>query len=588
MTSPKLRVNQIYDYKYFYALDKHDSDVVRLSGFFSLISLIFLIIGYIKFFGISLLVGTLFAPVFILIVAYLFIQGCLLLQYSGFDVKKHQARVEKYREFAASNNFYPNVAVLIPVAGEDKTIVANTLDAALSIYYPHSRVYILDDSQKADYADLARSSGSGYIRRPDVGRFQKSGNLNFALSTLSGYDYFLILDADFKARPEIINELLPYAGKDVGIVQSPQHFPMHQGVYNRSMVEYGSAYIQQDFYRIVQVARDKFGASICVGTNALYNVEALKKVGGFEGVGAHRGWGHSEDINTGLKIIHEQNSEGKRYKIKYIPIQLAEGYCPDNHHSFYKQQNRWCTGSIQLLLNRKTTFSSTLTLPQRIIYGSNALYYYYSMALVATPLYLLVLMLLNKQSSWRYTLFFLPILVTTYLIIPFLLRKKRRPFALSFVVLSNTYTFIQALLLLIQRKPLNWEATGSLQNRHSTHFTQFKLIVVLVYMLIYLPTFGVVLINDKSVFGPLMFLIGTFLFTFIAHIIFLYYILIGNSHSSHRLADRKFYAAIAISAATIFVSYIGIDYHSTYQVEFNKGSIVKIKKLNMDNLVSIK
>src|SRR5258708_2487014 len=112
--------------------------------------------------------------------------------------------------------------------------------------------------------------------------------MNHAIKLIKGYDYILVLDADFQARSEILRELVPYTGSDVGIVQSPQHFPLDKIAHARSKIEYGAAYIQQDFYRITQVARNRFGAAICVGTSALYSVEALKRVGGYEGVGQPR------------------------------------------------------------------------------------------------------------------------------------------------------------------------------------------------------------------------------------------------------------------------------------------------------------
>lgn len=396
------RVKKTTNSKYFYALDGRDSRTVRFTAFLGLVSLGFLVAGYLNFVRISLWVGALFGPLFLLIVLYYLIQYGLLVQYPGFDIDQHRKKVAWFKRrmrFAGT----PAIAVLIPAAGEDVEIVQQTLQSAQSIDYPSYKVFMLDDSKDGIYAEVCSELGVGYVRRPNIGQHQKSGNLNYALHTLEGYDWMLVLDADFKARPEILYEMTPYATDDVSIVQTPQHFPLTNEVYKRSKIEYGAGLIQQDFYRLLQVARNKFGAAICVGTNALYNAEALKKVGGFEGVNAKRGWGHSEDVYTGLKTIHAVNAAGKRYRIEYLPVQLAEGFCPDKHHSFYKQQNRWCTGSVQLLFTRKTLFSPTHSLAQRIIYASNGLYYYYTMAMLATPLYLLVLTLFDRQSSWRYT-----------------------------------------------------------------------------------------------------------------------------------------------------------------------------------------
>ena len=581
------RVKKIDNPKYFYALDKHDAYVVQFTGLVGLISLSFLIAGYLNFLRISIWVAVSFAPLFILIVLYYLVQYWLLVQYPGFDAEQHKRKVAWYKQRAGYSGGYPRIAVLIPAAGEDVTVVRNTLVAAKAIDYPSFDVYMVDDSKEAIYMDMAKELGCKYLRRTNIGHMQKSGNLNYALQTLEGYVWFLVLDADFRARPEILREMVPYAADDVSIVQTPQHFPLTKEVHKRSKIEYGAAIIQQDFYRILQVARNKFGAAICVGTNALYNVEALKKVGGFEGVNSKRGWGHSEDVHTGLKTIHERNAVGKRYRIEYLPVQLAEGYCPDRHHSFYKQQNRWCTGSIQLLFTRKTLFSSMHTLPQRIIYASNGLYYYYTIVMLATPFYLLVLTLLHQTGAWRYTVLFLPSLVTNLAITPFLLRSQRKPLTVGLVVLSNAYTFLHAVILLICRRPLGWVATGAQGGARSTHFTQFKLLATFIFAFVYIPTFGAVILDDKLQLGPTMFITAMFLLAFALHVCFLHYILIVNGDKARRLADRKFYAALAIGMAIIAVAGLGVFYHGKYVVEFSKNSVVQFEQIKPTTNTSV-
>lgn len=571
-----VRISKKPNSKYFYMLDRYDSQPVRLVGVLGLVSLSFSLVGFINFLRISPEVCALFAPIVVIVTLYQLANNILMAQYPGFDIRKHYRLITAYRQRTPN---LPKVAVFIPAAGEDVQIVRATVKAAMKIVYAPYAVFILDDSQEALYRDIAASLGCEYLRRDDVGNNKKAGNMNYALQCLDGFQQVLVLDADFKPRPEILNELLPYSGEDIGIVQSPQHFPLTDNVHRRSKIEYGAAYIQQDFYRITQVARDKFNAAICVGTNALYNVEAIRQVGGWEGVGTPKGWAHSEDVYTGLKILHTTNAEGERYKIKYIPVQLAEGFCPDNHYSFYKQQNRWCTGSIQLLFSCKTLFSRKLSLSQRLIYGSNSLYYYYTIALLISPLYLLVITLLNTTIEWKYTFFFLPSLLTNLCIGPILLRKQYRPIATTLVILSNAYTFLQALYLLIRHNPLGWEASGVKQNGRSLHFTKFKLTAYLTVMLLYVPTFGAIFLNNKLTFGPSILLVAAFLVSFATQLGFLYYILIGGIIDRKRLyTDRKFFAAIFMTATIVVVGVLGFRYHKSYHVTFGKHDVIKLVK----------
>ncbi|HUB93598.1 MAG TPA: glycosyltransferase [Verrucomicrobiae bacterium] len=560
------RVRKIRDEKYFYALNAHDSRLVRMLGLLGVASTLFVVLGYYQFLHISPYLAAFFSPVLIIITLYYLIQYALLVFYPGFDLSRHKQKVADFWHIAQKTGRAPRVAVFIPAAGESVEVVEGTLRAATNIEYSNFHVFVLDDSKEAIYKTLATDLHVGYIRRENVGEGKKAGNMNHALGQIRGYDYILVLDADFQARPEILHELVPYAGDDVGIVQSPQHFPLDNDAHRRSKIEYGAAYIQQDFYRITQVARNRFGAAICVGTSALYNIQALKRVGGYEGVGQPRGWAHSEDVHTGLKMLNFYNPADKRYRIVYVPIQLAKGSCPDTHHSFYKQQNRWATGSMQLMLSGKTLFSSRLSLPQRFIYGSNSLYYFYTMTVLLSPVYLLALALSDHPSSWAFTLYFIPSLIFKHVIEPYVLRKQRAPLATSLVVLSNAYTFLQALILLIIRRPLGWEATGTKGTKKSAHFTYFKLVATIAFVLLYIVTLGVLIMNDRFQLGPSMFIVCLFLVAFLSHVSFLFYTLIIGGNTSKRWADRKLYAMVMLVIVIIAVVGVSSMYRSKYDI----------------------
>lgn len=578
-----LRIKKNRQEKYFYALDSHDSRLVRLLGVLGITSLFFVILGYYQFLHISPLLAALFTPALLIISLYYFVQYLLLAMYPGFDLQRHKQKVTDYWHRAEQADSAPRVAVFIPAAGESVAIVEGTVKAATKIDYPNYRVFVLDDSKEAIYKSLTSGLAVGYIRRPNVGVGKKAGNMNYALARLRGYDQILVLDADFQARPEILRELVPYTGDDVGIVQSPQHFPLDQEAHSRSKIEYGAAYIQQDFYRITQVARNKFGAAICVGTSALYNLEALKRVGGYEGVGQPRGWAHSEDVHTGLKMLNYYNAADKRYKLRYVPIQLAKGSCPDTHHSFYKQQNRWATGSMQLMLSGKTLFSSRLSIPQRLIYGSNSLYYFYTMTVLLSPLYLLALALSDHPSSWAFTLYFIPSLIFKYLLEPYVLRKQRAPLATSLVVLSNAYTFLQALVLLLIRRPLGWEATGTKSSKKSSHFTWFKLTAATAFVVLYILTLGVLIMNDRFQIGPSMFIVCLFLIAFLSHLTFLFYTLIIGSEKRHLWTDRKLYIMMLLFVISISVVGLSSMYRARYDIALTGDHVSLIKQRPYDN-----
>lgn len=560
-----LRIKKATSEKYFYSLGGRDASRVKLVGLLGIISTLFIIFGYWQFIHISFYIAIAFSPVILVILLYHLSQFGVLLFYPGFDADRHK---QKVHDFWQQENYLPKVAVFIPAAGEDVQVVEKTIQDATKIDYPYYKVFVLDDTQDERYRKLAEDTGIYYVRRPNIGEAKKAGNMNYGLTRIKGFDFILVLDADFRPRQEILREMVPYVEDDTGIIQTPQHFSMDKIAHSRSKVEYGAAYIQQDFYRVTQVARNRFKAAICVGTSALYNIDALNRVGGFEGVGKNKGWAHSEDVHTGLKIINSFNRYDKPYTLRYLPVQLTKGTCPDDHHSFYKQQNRWATGSMQMVISNLTLRSTRLNWPQRLIYGGNALYYFYTMSMLVSPLYLLVLATSTNPISWSFTLYFLPSLFFNHVFEPYVMRKPRAPLATSLVVISNAYTFLQALVLVLIRRPLGWEATGSKSAKKSMHFTSFKIIVCLSFILVYILTLAILIMNERFRYGPSIFVIVLFLTSFFTHLVFLFYLLVVNA-KSNLLLDRKFYMAITLVILTGFAVFKSYTYHDKYDIVFS-------------------
>lgn len=534
-----LRVGKRPQSKFYYALSTQEAKLLRIVGIMGLLALCSLAIGFALFSQQNWLVAVICVPFFIIIILHHLTSFLLLAFYPGFSTEEHRRKIAEFKK----KGKHPKIAVLIPAAGEDVKLVRATVRAALKIRYPNFGVYVLDDSKDAIYKKMAKDENANYFRRKNIGEGKKSGNLNAAIAKLKGYKHALVLDADFVPRPEMLEELVPHAAEDVSIVQSPQHFDLNNNVYRRSKIEFGAGLIQRDFYRIIQVARNRFGGAICVGTNALYNLSAIRKVGGFEG--------HSEDVYTGLKTINTFNRFKKRYKISYVPIQLAKGLCPDTHQSFYRQQNRWATGTMQLIFSRQSLLSKNLSFAQKLCYFSNSLYYFYVIALLFTPIQLLIL-LLADDMQWIHTVWFIPILIVSAIILPFVGRIKIQPLALSLVMISNAYTFLQALVLLAVRRPLGWEVSGGkLVNKKSRHFTAFKVMSLLFFITIYLATLAVLIINQRIGINPATVVVSLFAFAFLGHIVYLHHTLISNVRLKRLHISKHFYTYLGVILLTI-------------------------------------
>ena len=263
---------------------------------------------------------------------------CLPVNFSGrgFDVAAHRALIEAWSPPA-----YPGVDVFLPICGEPVEMLRNTWTAvcALLAAYPGPiQAYVLDDGPSDEAQDLAASLGLAYIRRPGQRVHKKSGNLRYAFAQTAS-EFILILDADFAPRPDLLAETLPYMDDPaLAIVQTPQFFRESP---DQSWLENAAGSVQEVFYRAIQVGRDRFGAAACVGTSAVYRRAALEAQGGAALIP------YAEDVHTGLNVMRDG------WSIRYVPIVLSTGICPNRMDAFVRQQYRWCAGNVGIVCSRR-------------------------------------------------------------------------------------------------------------------------------------------------------------------------------------------------------------------------------------------
>ncbi|GAA1729342.1 hypothetical protein GCM10009809_26140 [Isoptericola hypogeus] len=249
------------------------------------------------------------------------------------------------------------VDVLITTYGESLDVIARTVRAAVAMRGAH-RTWVLDDGRSDDVRDLAATLGARYVRRLSSGG-AKAGNVNHALSIVKG-EFFVILDADFVAEPELLVETMPFfARDDVSFVQTPQTYGNLDNLISR-----GAGYMQAVFYRFIQPGRNRFNAAFCVGTNVVFRRAAVDDIGGMYTDSK------SEDVWTSL-MLHERG-----WRSVYIPRTLAVGDTPETIEAYTKQQLRWATGGFEILLHHNPLSPRRrLTLDQRLQYTVTATHY---------------------------------------------------------------------------------------------------------------------------------------------------------------------------------------------------------------------
>lgn len=440
---------------------------------FGIISWLITFFAYFNFFDLDLLYWAVFFPPILILTVYNIISYSINFYYKKPDINKHN---ELVKSFIASEN-KPSVDIKLPVCGESLEILKRTWDAVSELDYKNYKVYVLDDKGDDEVKKLALSYNFNYFARPG-NEMKKAGNLKYAFERSFG-DYIIIFDADFAPLPEFINESLPYliADPKIGILQTPQYFEVHKNVSNKCWLEYGAGAIQEDFYRLIQVARDGLSGSICVGTCAVYRRSALDKIGGTHQIE------HSEDVWTGIKI------NGAGYTVRYNPFILAEGFCPDDSESFFKQQYRWCKGSMSLMVD-PNFWKLNIPISAKMCFISGFLYYITSFFnYIFAFIGILIIASNSDKLSWSYAAPFLPYIIFTYIILPFQ-RIHKMSFGNVVARLVAQSAYCLALYHTIFEWNMGWSPTGVKTNRDI--WITFSYFFNFIYFILY--TLGVLFI----------------------------------------------------------------------------------------------
>jgi cellulose synthase/poly-beta-1,6-N-acetylglucosamine synthase-like glycosyltransferase len=329
----------------------------------------------------------------------------------GFELAAHQARIRSWRP-----GEYPSVDIYLPICGEPIEMLLNTwraVEQVIAAYGGVAQAYVLDDGPSDEARSASESLGFFYIRRPDLRAYKKSGNLRYAFARTNG-EYLVILDADFAPRQDFLTETLPYMDDPaIAIVQTPQFFRESAA---QTWIENSAGAIQEVFYRAIQVARDRFGAAICVGTSAVYRRAALEPQGGPTLIP------YAEDVHTGLDVRRAG------WSMIYLPIVLSAGICPDNLDAFVRQQYRWCTGNAGVVFSRRL-WSVPMTIPARLTYISGFFYYAYTglLCFFGPLIPIVMLAFLPGQVQLRNFIILGPAMVSGFLLYPLWHQSKYGP-----------------------------------------------------------------------------------------------------------------------------------------------------------------
>ena len=362
-----------------------------------------------------------------------------------FDVSAHNKLVQ---DFPITEKGAPTIDIYLPICKEALEVIENAWNHVVALNYPDSRlaVFVLDDGGEKAVQALAERFRFHYICRPNRPELKKAGNLRYAFHQTSG-EFFAVFDADFCPRPDFLLETVPYmlADEKHAIVQTPQYF---RASPNQTWTEQGGGMVQEYTFRIMNPCRDKWAASLCVGSCAVYRRNALDPIGGTMPVET------SEDIHTGFYVL----THG--WTIKNICLCLACGVCPDTPSAFFAQQYRWCHGTMHLAISREF-WMSNLSVQQKLCYAIG-FYDYPSVAIQAFAIHVASpLVLWTRPDLFKYYNFFLafPSIVVGFFAMK-IWARGRYTLSAQYVTILVSYAAFQAFLDLVRGRSMGWKPTG--------------------------------------------------------------------------------------------------------------------------------
>lgn len=268
--------------------------------------------------------------------AWLLLTGLVPLMLAWRRFPDRRPAMHQLREQWRQSGWTPTVDILVPTYGEPIPVLERTLIGCSSQTYPHTRVWVLDDSGRQEVKALAKHFRCTYVHR-QVRAGAKAGNLNHGLRRCRG-ELVAVFDADFIPQTTFLENSIGFLlDPQVGLLQTPQTFINADPVMRNLGMERWLLSDEESFYRWIEPVRDGWGAVVCAGTAFLARRSALDSVGGFVDQAI------SEDFVTGIKLRR------KGWRLLYLQQKLSAGLAAETMADFVRQRQRWANGTLQSL-----------------------------------------------------------------------------------------------------------------------------------------------------------------------------------------------------------------------------------------------
>jgi cellulose synthase (UDP-forming) len=393
----------------------------------------------------------------------------------------------------------PLVDVFICTYNEDEAILERTIIGAQSMDYPRYRVWVLDDGRRRWLAELCERQGCHYLTRPDNAH-AKAGNINNGLRHVAGLaerpDFISILDADFVPMPQFLRRALSlFRERDIGIVQTPQHFINPDPLQSNLSASQVWPDEQRYFFDVVMASKDAWGASFCCGTSSVIRFDVLQGIGGFP----------TDSVTEDYLVTLKMKSAG--FRTVYLNERLSLGLAPEGLKEYVTQRSRWALGFAQICrgplgpLRRGNglTLLDRISLIETFLYWS-ANYSFRLLGIVVPILYWLLDVHAVHADVAQTLLYYLPYFVSQVVIMSWMAQGRVMPVMSDVTQLLAATQIVKAVAHgLLKPKGHKFHVTAKGGDR-SRRFVQWPLLRLFATLLV-LTIAGVVwafLLEDGS------------------------------------------------------------------------------------------
>ena len=360
-----------------------------------------------------------------------------------FFMSRHRERSADADAKRNSPLLHAPVDVLIATYNEPYDILERTIVGAGAIRHPDLRVWVLDDGARPWVKKLAEELGAFYVCRVK-GKHAKAGNVNnglaHALNTGRAPEFVLLLDADFIPRTGILERTLGlFEEKEVGIVQTPQHFfnpdPVQTNLFCASIWPDE----QRFFFNFLMPCKDAWGAAFCCGTSAVFRVAALQACGGMA----------TETVTEDMLTTFRMEEVG--YKTIYLNEPLSMGLAPEGLHEYITQRSRWCLGAIQQIYTRWSfAGSARLSFISRLSFFDSILFWitrsaFQLMLLTAPMVYWLTGTAVIQAETPDLIYYLAPMVAANLMFMSFFARNRIMPFVTDIAALITSFTLVRTV-----------------------------------------------------------------------------------------------------------------------------------------------